>query len=207
MKRILESINKVEGVIGSVVVNDEGEILSSIMPDLYDEELISQAVSHLSRAVVWADVNGRTIKTLNTTYENGYLVLYKLKDGFLYVVCLREVQFPLMAMTADLAVRKIDKMLNNGAANQIATMESERKATTVQQALSPEELASIQNQLTQELGPIAPVLLKRVIAKLGEQTSQFPLSRKRELIETLASHIGVREKQTRFLKFFFKEAR
>ncbi len=61
-------------------------------------------------------------------------------------------------------------------------------------------LQSLRGRLADVMGPMAEVLIRDEIAKMGEESDRFPRDRTTELIERLASKIFVESKKETFLR-------
>jgi small-conductance mechanosensitive channel len=59
----------------------------------------------------------------------------------------------------------------------------------VQQNVSPEFFKQLTLELTQTIGPMAPLIVRDHVKSLGETMEQFPKARVRELLETVSSEI------------------
>jgi len=209
MIQTLQSINKVNGVVGTIVTNQEGNVLSSLMPDLYDNEVITEAVSYLCETIMLASSSGRNIKMLNTSYENGQLVLQKLDNGFLIVLCQEGAALPLLSMAMNLTSRKLSREISTGTVTaqesmlipyaQAAPM---RQQSNTQPVISEDESERIKKCLTTEVGPIASTLIKHITSKMGVDPHHVPKSRRREFIEQLSHHISDPVKRNEFVGQF-----
>jgi hypothetical protein len=58
-----------------------------------------------------------------------------------------------------------------------------------EQNVSPEFFKQLTLELTQTIGPMAPLIVRDHVKSLGETMEQFPKARVRELLETVSTEI------------------
>jgi hypothetical protein len=73
-----------------------------------------------------------------------------------------------------------------------------------QQTVPPDFFDRVTHELTQIMGPMAPIIIRDKVASLGESMEKFPNSRVREIIEVLSKQILNENLKTRFRVCFAK---
>ena len=75
------------------------------------------------------------------------------------------------------------------AASQIKGQVAAVPFDAAQETASPEFFKQLTLELTQTIGPMAPLIVRDHVKTLGETMEQFPKARVRELLETVSSEI------------------
>jgi predicted regulator of Ras-like GTPase activity (Roadblock/LC7/MglB family) len=108
MEEILKDINNVVGVTGCYVCDSEGQVLASALPELFDDNILSsigrimaQTLGGLSMA------RHRKASEVDLIYTQGRFVVKNLGTICLYVLCTRNINVPLLNLTANSAARKL----------------------------------------------------------------------------------------------------
>jgi predicted regulator of Ras-like GTPase activity (Roadblock/LC7/MglB family) len=112
MEDILKSINSISGVMGSFICDGKGKILASIMPDPFDETMVLDVGRTITQSMSGlATMHRRRIEDIDMVYDQGRFITRNLGDSILCILCIRNMNVPLLNMTANLAVKKLTKML------------------------------------------------------------------------------------------------
>lgn len=134
MERILQDINAVVGVTGSFVCDSEGQLVARALPSLFDETMLSPTVRTVLQTVQGLETTRRRkVNELDLVYGEGRMVIKHLRPGLLYIICVRNINVPLLNLTANVAARKLSKMLREteaaeptsaaGAASEVVEVE------------------------------------------------------------------------------------
>jgi predicted regulator of Ras-like GTPase activity (Roadblock/LC7/MglB family) len=113
MKDILTEIDAVVGVSGCFVCDSEGRLLASTLPDVFDENIIStvgRTVSQTTAGLVTA--RRRKVQEIDLLYSDGRMVVKPLREGCLCILCVRNMNVPLLNLTANVAARKLTEVLS-----------------------------------------------------------------------------------------------
>jgi len=108
MQEILEDISSVVGVTGCFVCDAEGHILSSslsgkIVPD--DLSTVSRTISQTTAGLTTA--RRRKVHEMDLLFSGGRVVVKPLREGCLCILCSRQINVPLLNLTANVAARKL----------------------------------------------------------------------------------------------------
>ena len=107
MENILKEINAVLGVYGSFVCLTGGSIAVQATPEKYSNAQLNLAARIVSQTFQALEMSGRRIPEANLVYGNGRLILKNLRGGILVILCARNINLPLLNLTANVAVKKL----------------------------------------------------------------------------------------------------
>ena len=112
MKDILNDINAMVGVTGCFICNDDGEVTASALPNLFDENILSTVGRTMTQTMVGlATARRRKISDIDLVYSEGRLIAKNLGEGCLCILCVRDINVPLLNLTAKVAVKKLRAQL------------------------------------------------------------------------------------------------
>jgi predicted hydrocarbon binding protein/predicted regulator of Ras-like GTPase activity (Roadblock/LC7/MglB family) len=112
MEDILRDIGAVVGVTGCLVCDTEGQVLASTLPAIFDDGIlttVSRTVSQTTAGLVTA--RRRKVQEIDLLYSDGRIVVKPLRDGCLCVLCSRNMNVPLLNLTANVAARKLTELM------------------------------------------------------------------------------------------------
>ncbi len=109
---LLNGINEVEGVLGSLVCNQDGQVVASAMPADHGELMLS-LVSRTSTQTVAGlkAASRRTPGDLDLLYSDGRFIVKNLRTGCLCILCMPHINVPLLNLTANVVARKLQASL------------------------------------------------------------------------------------------------
>ena len=190
MKSILEDINAVVGVTGCFVCGSEGEVLASMLPGVFDGEAVSAAGWTAMQTVLGLQTTRRRrVNELDLLYREGRIIVKSLGEGCLGILCVRNINIPLLNLTANLAARKLKTKL---------------KAPSPAEKVPPELtidgtfFAQMEHELTKVMGPVATLVIDDEMAALGAAKDSFPRDRVAELVEKISAEITDEGKRASF---------
>jgi predicted regulator of Ras-like GTPase activity (Roadblock/LC7/MglB family) len=112
MEDILKDIGAVVGVTGCLVCDTEGQVVASTLPAIFDDGIlttVSRTVSQTTAGLVTA--RRRKVQEIDLLYSDGRIVVKPLRDGCLCVLCSRNMNVPLLNLTANVAARKLTELM------------------------------------------------------------------------------------------------
>jgi predicted regulator of Ras-like GTPase activity (Roadblock/LC7/MglB family) len=190
VKSILEDINAVVGVTGCFVCSSEGEILASVLPGVFDGEAISAAGWTAMQTVLGLQTTRRRrVNELDLLYREGRIIVKSLGESCLGILCVRNINIPLLNLTANLAARELKKRLKASS-----------PAEKVPPELTVDEtfFAQMEHELTKVMGPVATLIIDDEMAALGAAKDSFPRDRVAELVEKISAEITDEGKRASF---------
>ena len=197
MESILENITAIVGVTGCFVCDSEGEVLASVLPDVFGEAALTAGRTAMQTVLGLQTTRRRRVNDLDLLYREGRIIVKSLGEGCLCILCVRNINVPLLNLTANLAVRKLTKRLK-------ALSPAETKVKALGPAIPPELtvdgtfFAQIEHELTKVMGPVATLIIDDEVAALGADKDSFPRDRVAELVEKVSSEITDKDKRARF---------
>ncbi len=133
MEQVLSDINALSGVIGSFVCDEEGQPLASALPEIYDPELLSRAGGTAAETLagLWM-ARQRRVGDVDLRFSDGRLIIKGLEGACLCILCTPRLNLPLLNLTANLAVKKLQREISGARSRPAARPKRERLVEVVQ---------------------------------------------------------------------------
>lgn len=126
MENILRDINAVVGVTGSFVCNEEGQIVSKLMPSVFDNSMLSPVGRTIAQTIAGLKIAREcTIGDLDLLYDQGRLIVKNVGEGCLCILCVQRINIPLLNLTANVAVKKLHDILQEAPPTPIVEAKAE----------------------------------------------------------------------------------
>jgi predicted regulator of Ras-like GTPase activity (Roadblock/LC7/MglB family) len=109
LRDILSDINAVVGVDGAFVVDESGAVMQSVLPPMADTMELGTVARRLVRANDAMARIGVVVSDLDVVYEHGRMFGRWLSRGALFVLCQPAINLPLLNMTANMAMERLEK--------------------------------------------------------------------------------------------------
>ena len=181
MEDILKDINAVVGVTGCFICNDDGQVLVSALPELFDETLLSTVGRTMAQTMAGlAIARRRKIGDIDLVYDQGRLITKNLGEGCLCIFCVRNINVPLLNLTANVAAKKLKVRI----AERKEPESSEAAPGGLAEALPA--MSDFIEQLVEELGDKGfgrDDLLKVVDYRLAKLTASYPFLQSVRILE------------------------
>jgi predicted regulator of Ras-like GTPase activity (Roadblock/LC7/MglB family) len=110
MQDILRHINSVEGVIGSAVFNEKGDVLCHAFPPLIDTTALNKA-AELTLECVYGLQIAQTLEVLDLRYAEGRIIIKTFPGAMLCLLCAKSINLQVLVITLNLAVKKLESLL------------------------------------------------------------------------------------------------
>lgn len=151
MERILQDVNAVVGVTGSFVCDGEGKVLARVLPSVFDGATLSTVTRIASQTVAGLETaRRRKVTDLDLVYGDGRLVVKNLRDGCLCILCVRNINVPLLNLTANLAARKLSERIERSPKGRGAEMVATPVETLLVEERPVEEVPPLVLSLEEE---------------------------------------------------------
>ncbi len=137
MENNLAEINALLGVIGSFVCDGDGKVVSRSLPDTYGDDQLSLTSRVVAQTLQALEVSGQRVTDMDLHFEGCRLILKNLRGGTLAILCARNINLPLLNMTASVAAKKIASQLKTKAAATPASAAPAGKAVAVPAPATP----------------------------------------------------------------------
>jgi predicted regulator of Ras-like GTPase activity (Roadblock/LC7/MglB family) len=118
MQDILRHINSVEGVMGSAVFNEKGDVLSHAFPPLIDADALKKAAELTLECIHGLQI-AQTLEVLDLRYAEGRIIIKNFPGAMLYLLCAKNINLQVLIITLNLAVKKLESLVpkEDGPAN------------------------------------------------------------------------------------------
>jgi predicted regulator of Ras-like GTPase activity (Roadblock/LC7/MglB family) len=114
MEKILKDINAVVGVTGSFVCNEDGQVVSTLMPSIFDGNMLSNVSRTMAQTIAGLKIaQRRKVGDIDLLYDDGRLVVKDVGEGCLCILCVKRINVPLLNLTANVAVKKLQTKLKD----------------------------------------------------------------------------------------------
>jgi predicted regulator of Ras-like GTPase activity (Roadblock/LC7/MglB family) len=110
MQDILQHINSVEGVIGSAVFGEKGDVLNHAFPALIDAASITTAAGLALECAHGLQI-AQTLDILDLRYAEGRIILKTFSGAMLCLLCSKNVNMQVLSITLNLAIKKLESKL------------------------------------------------------------------------------------------------
>jgi predicted hydrocarbon binding protein len=110
MEGILKDISAMVGVSGCFVCNSEGDVLASTLANVLDQDAlvtVGRTVSQTTAGIFAA--RRRKVHELDLLFSGGRVVVKPLSQGSLCIICERNMNVPLLNLSANVAARKLSE--------------------------------------------------------------------------------------------------
>jgi predicted regulator of Ras-like GTPase activity (Roadblock/LC7/MglB family) len=110
MKDILQHINSVDGVIGSALFSNRGEVLAHAVPALVDTASLSKAASLILECTYALQIS-ETMELLDLRYSDGRVLVKSFPGALLFLLCANNINLQVLSISLNLAVKKLEAKL------------------------------------------------------------------------------------------------
>lgn len=153
MEQLLADINAVAGVKGSFVCDSHGALVAQALPVAFDESSLLPAARTLLQTIEGLETTRRRkVQQLDIVFHDARMVVKNLRVGCLYVLCARNINVPLLDLTANLAAKRLSEMLKEAAGPAV------RETAAVALAEEEEQPAVLEEAIASD---VSAVLLSR----------------------------------------------
>jgi predicted hydrocarbon binding protein/predicted regulator of Ras-like GTPase activity (Roadblock/LC7/MglB family) len=116
MEHVLRDIGAVAGVAGCFVCDAEGQILASTLPEVFEESVLASVSRTIAQTTAGLFVaRRRKVNEIDLVFNEGRVVIKPLREGCLCVLCERNMNVPLLNLTADVAAKKLTEAMRRDA--------------------------------------------------------------------------------------------
>jgi len=113
MQTVLDQMNTLPGIVGSMVYNAEGRVLAKAFPALFDGDALASAAGVLLYGVPGLEVASGTISLLDLRYGESRIVVRPIKGANLLLLCTRQANLQFLNISVGMAIPKIEKLVTS----------------------------------------------------------------------------------------------
>lgn len=110
MQEILLHINSVEGIIGSAVFSERGEVIAHAFPALIDAATLKK-IAGLSIECLHGLQIAQTLEFLDLRYSDGRVIVKSFSGAMLCLLCAKNINLQVLTITLNLATKKLEALL------------------------------------------------------------------------------------------------
>lgn len=107
MENILAEINSVNGVQGSFICGNQGQVLASVMPDSFDPTMLDSIGRQVIQLMVALDKAGGNMNEICFTCNRGSLVARDAGEAMLIVLGEPHTEIALLRLTLNVAAARL----------------------------------------------------------------------------------------------------
>jgi predicted regulator of Ras-like GTPase activity (Roadblock/LC7/MglB family) len=110
MKEILQHINSVDGVIGTALFSNRGEVLAHAFPALIDAASLKKAAL-LTLECSYGLQMSETLDLLDLRYADGRILIKAFPRAMLFLLCANNINLQVLPITLNLAIKKLETLV------------------------------------------------------------------------------------------------
>lgn len=110
MKDILQHINSVDGVIGTALFNQQGDVLIHAFPALIDAASLKKAAALILECSHGLQIS-QTFDFMDFRYPDGRIIVKAFPGGMLFLLCTTSINLQVLLISLNLAVKKLEEKL------------------------------------------------------------------------------------------------
>jgi len=111
MEVVLQQVNKIQGVVGSFVCDEDGKLLGQALPPMYDTELLQEVAGIVSDSVLGVNNVTGTVGSLDLRFSEGRIIVRPAQNCYLLLLCEQKINVQLLNMSLSVAQKKLEKAI------------------------------------------------------------------------------------------------
>ncbi len=195
MKEELKKLNTVPGVIGSLVLDDKGNLLVYDMPAAYSSDKMAKTASLSFMSLKGLETSGHSSSAMEFEFQAYRYIIREFPGGFLCILGTSEISLPVLNISLNIVVdalkHKIDDYDTSSPAQTSAP-------------LHKEFFTILQENLARIIGPLAPVIIEEKLSELGIGKSSLRQTGAIKLLNLLCDEIDNSESRKEFSQEMYR---
>lgn len=111
MQEVLQQINTVPEVIGTLLCDGSGRVLAQTFPPLFDAAIMEQAAATLATGPLALRNGAGANGFLDLRYNDGRIVARQLEGALLLVLCTKAVNLQMLTISLNVARNKLEPLI------------------------------------------------------------------------------------------------
>lgn len=111
MQTVLNSLITVPGVVGGLVCDREGELLSKTFPPLFDEAILQNAARVLVDGTAGLETVTGKVGMVDLRYGDARIVVRPMAGAHLVLLCAAQTNLQLLNISTSVAVPKLERLV------------------------------------------------------------------------------------------------
>lgn len=116
MQTVLNQMNTLPGIVGSMVYDKEGQVLAQAFPTLFDGEALANAAGILLYGASGLEVAAGSISMLDFRFRDSRVVVRPVKGATLFLLCTAQANLQFLNISVGMAIPKIENLVASQAA-------------------------------------------------------------------------------------------
>ena len=188
MEAILGELRSVVGVTGAIVCGEDGEALGVSFSDPLDKAALRTMGKTLVQTLSGLELTRRRkVGDLDYVFDEGRVIVKNLGRGILVLTCARQVNVPLINLSASVAVKRLQEMLKEAKAGPVPEATATERPIPATETAGPAPAAD-------KGGPVAGVRLPATtLTDWSQEALQIVnAAHERKLIVRVMGEIAIR---------------
>ena len=173
MRDILKQVNAVPGTIGSMICDEQGQLLAHAFPPLFDKSMLNATATIVSDNIPGLEEMTGGVRLADFRFQDGRIVVKPVDGGCLVLLCSSTINLQLLTISLNVVLAKLDKLLKSGSGSvQSVVTEAPPSSGSLLSAQEHLEngplstqLQGIQASLAKFLGPMAKIIFRECVEK------------------------------------------
>jgi len=111
MQSVLNQLNAVPGVVGSMVCDAEGALVSNCFPPLFDNAALANAARVLADGAAGLETVTGKVGMVDLRYGDARIVVKPMAGAHLVLLCAAQTNLQLLNISASVALPKLEKLV------------------------------------------------------------------------------------------------
>lgn len=111
MKTVLNQLNAVPGVVGSMVCDADGALVANAFPPLFDEGALADAARVLADGALGLETVTGKVTTVDLRFADARIVLRPMAAAHLVLLCAAQTNLQLLNISTSVAVPKLERLV------------------------------------------------------------------------------------------------
>jgi len=111
MQSVLNQLNAVPGVVGSMVCDAEGALVANCFPPLFDNTALASAARVLADGAAGLETVTGKVGMVDLRYGDARIVVKPMAGAHLVLLCAAQTNLQLLNISASVALPKLEKLV------------------------------------------------------------------------------------------------
>jgi predicted regulator of Ras-like GTPase activity (Roadblock/LC7/MglB family) len=120
MVSVLQQLNAIPGVMGSLVCDEDGKLLGDVFPPLFDKSMLEEAATLISNSVPALPGLEDGTGVVELRFQETRILIKPLVSKFLLLFCQSSINISYLNITMKVAVKRLEKLIEQIAAQPVA---------------------------------------------------------------------------------------
>jgi predicted regulator of Ras-like GTPase activity (Roadblock/LC7/MglB family) len=112
MLGVLQQINGVAGVMGSLVCDEDGRLVAHSFPPLFDQGMLNEAALQVGECIAGLAAMDERVGMVDLRYHDSRILVRPLSRRLLMLFCQKTVNLQYLNITLRVAAKKLERLLD-----------------------------------------------------------------------------------------------